>query len=127
MTTVAYDGSYMAADTLMLDAWGAKETCGDKIWVGAYALIGQAGNHGLVTKWLRTLPWDVKLADLIHDGYTPFVKDTNDPSLLLVDRARGQLYRHSSGAFIRLAAKQWAVGSGRDYAIAAMHLGKTAK
>jgi len=44
MTTIAYDGSYMAADTLATDMWGAKEFVKDKIWVGDKVLLGCAGS-----------------------------------------------------------------------------------
>jgi len=117
----------MAADTLATDTWGAKEFVKDKIWIGDKVLLGCAGSSGEITKWLRQLPRDVPMEYLLNHGYAPFIKDANDPAMLVVDRVRGHLYRHVSGAFLRTSHKQWAVGSGRDYALAAMYLGKTAK
>lgn len=127
MTTVAYDGKTMAADTLATDPWGLKETFRDKIWQNHYLLIGCAGDAGQIASWLRTLRTDQRMSALLADGYPPFVIDKNDPALLVVDRLSGAIYRHASGCFLALDRTFFAIGSGRDYALAAMHLGKTAR
>lgn len=127
MTTVAFDGETMAADTLAVDGWGMRERTLEKIWANKYLLIGCSGDSGQIARWLYTLDIDTSIEDLIRDGYTPFIKESNDPGLMVVDRLTGHIYRHASGSFLRSHHDKFAVGSGRDFALAAMSLGKTAR
>lgn len=127
MTTIAFDGKTMAADTLATDSWGMRERTLGKIWANKYLLIGCAGNAGQIARWLMHLGIDTTIEDLVRDGYPSFIADGNDPTLLVVDRLSGAIYRHASGAFLRSHHQQFAVGSGRDFALAAMSLGQTAR
>lgn len=127
MTTVAFDGVTMAADTLATDVWGGKEKTLDKIWQNKYLLIGCAGESGQMSRWLMNLTIDTDIDDLIQSGYAPYNKDSNDPHLMVVDRLSLGIYRHHGGAFMRSHHKFFAIGSGRDYALAAMHLGKNSR
>lgn len=127
MTTVAYDGTTMVADKLAVDSWGLTEVA-TKIYYNDHVMIGGAGEGGQILQWINNvLKPEVTTDDLLKVGYAPYVKDSNDPSLLLVDRRSGDAYRHAGGWFIPVSRKFHAVGSGRDYALAAMHLGLTAK
>lgn len=117
----------MAADTLATDAWGMRELTLEKIWANKYLLIGCAGESGQIARWLINLTIDTDIDDLIKDGYPNYAKDTNDPALLVVDRLTGRIYRHAGGSFRPTHYQHFAIGSGRDFAMAAMHLGKTAK
>ena len=124
MTTVAFDGKTMAADTLATDCWGLKEECNDKIKRGKDFLIGFAGEHGQIERWWKSVS-HLYLAELLDAGYEPFVKDSNDPSIVI--GAESGCYRHVSGMFFKVSRGFHAVGSGRDYALAAMHCGRSAK
>lgn len=128
MTTVAFDGQTMAADTLAVDNWGLKEKTLEKIWANKYLLIGGAGESGQIQTWLAGLDQlETDLDDLIEAGYKPYAKESNDPALLVVCRMTGRIYRHVGGRFLRSHYPQFAIGSGRDFALAAMHLGKSAR
>ena len=126
MTTIAYDGNTMVADTLAVDSWGLRERS-VKIWSNPHVIIGGAGESGQINRWWFTLDQDTVLSDLLTAGYAPYVKDNNDPSLIIVDRSTGRILRHAGGAFVPVSRTFHAVGSGRDFALAAMHLGHTAK
>lgn len=118
MTTVAFDGKAMAADTLATDYWGMKESVHDKIKRGKDFLIGFAGEHGQMIKWWKSVE-HLSLAELLEAGYAPYEKDTNDPSIVI--GAADGCYRHVAGMFFKVSRKFHAIGSGRDYALAAMH------
>lgn len=127
MTTVAFDGETMAADTLATDAWGMKEITLEKIWQNKWLLIGCAGEFGQIARWLVHLDIETDIDDLIRDGYPPYSKESNDPALMVVDRLTRRIYRHAGGSFKATHYQYFAIGSGRDFAMAAMHLGKSAR
>lgn len=123
MTTVAFDGRTMAADTLATDAWGMKERVDDKILRGPNFLAGAAGQNGAIKRWWAQV-CQLDLAHVLEYGYPDFDADRNDPAILLTDGRH--IWRHVTGGFFRVSRGFHAVGSGRDYALAAMHLGKSA-
>lgn len=127
MTTCAFDGRFMAADSKALDAWGMKDYNARKIHYMKHVVIGGAGESGQIQRWTRSLRDDVSFDQLLLDGYPSYAKDSNDPALLVVDRATRQVYRHVSGLFLACSRPFHAIGSGRDYALAAMACGKTAQ
>ena len=122
MTTVACDGKTMAADTLASDVWGMREKTKDKILRGKDFLIGCSGDSGQILRWWKTVQ-HLCFEELLAAGYAPYEKD-NDPGLVLA--SAGSIYRHTAGTFTRVSRPFHAVGSGRDYALAAMYLGKSA-
>lgn len=124
MTTVAFDGRTMAADTLATDNWGLKERVDDKILRGPDYLAGTAGNNGAIKRWWAQV-CQLDLEHVLAYGYPDFDADRNDPAIVLADAA-GNIWRHITGGFFKVSRGFHAVGSGRDYALAAMHLGKTA-
>lgn len=123
MTTVAFDGCTMAADTLATDAWGMKERVDDKILRGSNFLVGAAGQDGAIKRWWAQV-CHLDLEHVLDYGYPDFNADRDDPAILLTDGRH--IWRHVTGGFFRVSRGFHAVGSGRDYALAAMHLGKTA-
>lgn len=123
MTTVAFDGRTMAADTLATDAWGMKERVDDKILRGQGFLVGTAGQNGAIKRWWSQV-CQLDLAHVLEYGYPDFDADRNDPAIMLTDGRH--LWRHVTGGFFRVSRGFHAVGSGRDYALAAMYLGKSA-
>ena len=123
MTTVAWDGKTMATDTLATDSWGMREEQPEKVLRGDDYLVGCAGEYGQIMAWWRGAPRSFEA--LLREGYSPYSKDSNDPALVLVG-PEGHPYRHVAGSFLRCSRAFHAVGSGRDYALAAMRLGQTA-
>jgi ATP-dependent protease HslVU (ClpYQ) peptidase subunit len=129
MTTVAYDGKFMASDTLAVDYWGLKEVCNTKILcVGNFA-VGCAGSSGQIEAWwqflLKRYNDEPCFDDVMKYGYPSYKKDDDDPSLMLV--CDGTIARHATGVFTICDRPFFAIGSGRDYALAAMHCGKSAR
>lgn len=127
MTTVAFDGVTMAADTLTINACGMRGRTLEKIWLNKFLLVGCAGDFDQIARWLMHLDIDTDIDSLIRDGYPLYDKDSNDPALLVVDRLTNRIYRHTSGSFVPSHHRYFAVGSGRHFAMAAMYMGKTAK
>lgn len=127
MTTVAFDGTFMAADSLATDPWGFKEFHSDKFLVLNNVALGCAGEAGQIRRWTRMLDRNVTVDELLLDGYPDYDKEKNDPSIILVDRETGRLYRHVASLFMPCSRAFHAVGSGRDFALAAMACGKTAR
>ena len=126
MTTIAFDGRNMAADTLSVDDWGLIDHTPDKIKRGVDFLCGGAGDLGQIEAWWAAAS-SLTLAGVLQYGYPDYEKGGNDPGILLVSTA-GEIWSLiSAGIFTRQHRGYHAIGSGRDYALAAMHLGKTAK
>lgn len=123
MTTVAWDGKTMASDSLATDAWGLKEEVFDKILSGKDFLAGTAGEKGGITRWWKEVA-SLSFWEVVEYGYPEFDRDTNDPSIVLVNK--WNIYRHANGVFVEMQRRFHAVGSGRDYALAAMRCGKSA-
>ena len=123
MTTIAWDGKTMASDTLATDYWGMKEVVTNKILTGKDFLLGCAGEHGQIMQWWRGIS-NFTAQELLDVGYTPYCRDSNDPSMVLV--CEHGVFRHVSGIFAKVSRPYHAVGSGREYALMAMRLGKSA-
>lgn len=123
MTTIAWDGKHLAADTLAVDPWGLKVRV-EKIMEGTDFILGASGEHGNIMAWWRqveTLP----VSSVIHHGYTHYEREHNCPNMILVTAHNA--YRLVGSVFVPLEREFFAVGSGRDFAITAMHLGKSAE
>ena len=112
MTTIAFDGITMAADSLSVDSWGLRDYL-DKIWSNEYVVIGCAGELGHIRAWLRTLGKGTLVSDLLRDGYLHWHKDDNNPTIMVVDRATKALYKSTHGHFIPTTYKFHAAGSGK--------------
>jgi hypothetical protein len=124
MTTVAFDGRTMAADTLATDSWGMKERVDDKILRGQGFLVGTAGQNGAIKRWWAQV-CQLDLEHVLDYGYPSFDADRDDPAIMLTNGR--DIWRHVTGGFFHVSRGFHAVGSGRDYALAAMHLGKSAE
>lgn len=126
MTTVAFDGKVMAADSKQTDNWGLLSWSDDKIVVTPTVLIGGAGESAQLRKWRRDFKDHWTANDFIAFGYPTYKKDDDDPVIMLVDRLTKYVYKHSQGVFLPCCRAYHAVGSGRDFALAAMACGKAA-
>ena len=124
MTTCAWDGLSVAADTQGNSAGMAVRR--DKIYRGSgHVLLGSGAYHHIVSYWRRIK--DMPLADVLTLGYPDYDEDKNYPALLLVDSENPHLAWHIDGTVWARAHGFYAIGSGRDFAMAAMALGKSAK
>lgn len=114
MTTIAFDGTTLAADT-MANSGGMRRSVSKIFKLDDGRLFGAAGEYQNV---LMALEW------LNKGGERPAL--TDDFTGLLVD-LQGQCFRYEHKLYPSLIAERFtACGSGRDFAIAAMHLGKSA-
>lgn len=123
MTTVAFDGEVMAADTLVTDYYGLKDICHDKILVGKDFLAGCAGEWGGIQSWWDQVK-DMTCAELIAYGYPNYQREHNDPAIMIA--SKNGIWRHTTSWFYKTPRSYHAVGSGRDYALAAMFCGRGA-
>jgi hypothetical protein len=132
MTTIAWDGMTLASDSLA-DNNGLRNTT-TKLHRGVLVdgvpfLLGAAGENAwsnMLHAWVKTLD----LRGLQHATYPHQNNDgpdRNDPAAILILGERGVYYK-GGAVWVRLEGRAFhAVGSGRDFALAAMHLGKTAE
>lgn len=114
MTTIAFDGKSLCADTrstaggfpyALIKAYQLKDG-------RLYAGTGSAEESKAVQLWLES------------GGEKPTVKDY----VGIVVGADGSIWRYEDKLVpFQVTAPFHAIGSGRDYAIAAMHMGKTAR
>lgn len=129
MTTVAWDGETMACDSLSTDSWGLRDKCYDKILVGPDFIVGGAGDLGPLLQWQKHVrQHKMRGLEVLQYGIPEYNKDHFDITLLLilVEGFDKLIYRTSYGAFFSSVHKRMAIGSGRDYAMAAMYLDKPA-
>lgn len=117
MTVIAWDGKTLAADKLTSDngvAWISTKI--ERAPNGA--LLGSAGTassgRALKQWWIA--------------GAKPeeFPKDEKDATLLVITPDRKILMYWQSNYSFNIENERAAIGSGRDFALAAMHLGRTA-
>lgn len=120
MTTVAYDGSSIAADTIATAQCGLKRTV-HKLYKGRRYVYGGTGE----------LPDVQRIANWIMAGAKPedAPENKSDTGGLVVERRTGKAWIvcGEPAIMLPLSEPQFAVGNGRDFALAAMACGKTAK
>lgn len=120
MTVVAWDGTTLAADKMT--SFGGLHATTTKVHrVGEY-LVSGCGTAALLQEMRR---W---LADGADPAKFPAQqRDSKESAVLLVVPREGPLLQYETTPFpLTIENRQWAVGSGRDFAIMAMHLGKSA-
>lgn len=121
MTTIAWDGTFMAADTLGVDAYGLTNRV-NKLYQGKNFIAGVAGSHSQAVKWWQKAQ---DIEDIIAFGYPDFDKDNDDPSVMIATCSG--VYTHTGGILMKQYRRFHAIGSGRDFALAAMLMGATAE
>lgn len=119
MTTIAYDGKTMCADTLM--------TCNgtrigyvskmERVPDGVVGYAGTVSDCQLVIEWMRG---GMKKKD------RPELSSTADVGIIYVKNT-GEVFLVDEGLMPYPTCVPCAEGSGADFALAAMHLGKTSK
>lgn len=125
MTTIAFDGSTIAADTMNQDGHGLKDYA-SKLMIGKNLVIGGAGErHKIRNWWLKVKGMGV--GEILDYGYPDFHPDDNNQAIMLVDAATLKCYKLGASEFVLCSRGFHAVGSGRDYALAALHMGRSAQ
>lgn len=120
MTCIAWDGKTLAADKrASLQGYAVPVT---KIFRVNGMLVGGAGDFN---KALEVVEWVKSGAD---PDKLPAFQRTDDWVGLVCITPDKKILRYERGPLpFVVEAPFFAIGSGRDYAIAAMHLGKSAK
>jgi len=120
MTVIAWDGITLAADKQATNA-GLPRTV-TKIHKVDGRLVAVSGDF---SKGVALIEW-VKRGAII-DEYPSFQITDNWCSLLIIGK-NGEILKYEQQPYpIVFEDKHYAMGSGRDYAMAAMYIGKTAK
>lgn len=128
MTTIAWDGKTLASDSLG-DQNGLRMPT-TKLHRGVLTdgcpfIIGISGQHSwanMLYNWVRTLD----TMGVCRARY-PDQDAENDPTAILVLGKNHAVFYKTGATWATLERKFHAVGSGRDFAIAAMYLGGNAK
>lgn len=121
MTTIAWDGKTLAADKRF--TIGGCAATGTKIFHLEDLLVGFSGSAAQAMEMLAWLE-----AGEDPEEFPASQRDADDAVAVLVVRKGGWIDVYERTPFpMRIEDKFYAMGSGRDYALAAMHLGKTAR
>lgn len=125
MTTIAFDGQTIAADTMNQDGHGLKDYA-SKLMIGTNLIVGGAGQSHQIRNWWRKVK-TMTVGELLEYGYPDFHHEDDNPAILLVDAATLKCYKLGGSMFELCSRGFHAVGSGRDYALAALHMGRSAR
>lgn len=125
MTTVAFDGVSIAADTLITDSWGLINHTKDKIKIGVDFYAGFSGILSEIETYWKSIKL-MSYQELIEYGYPEYHKDADGFQVILC-AVDGRSWWLSGNSFMENDRGFHAIGSGRDFAIASMHLGKPAQ
>jgi ATP-dependent protease HslVU (ClpYQ) peptidase subunit len=121
MTVIAFDGEFVAADRLA--SFGSTRMTTTKIHRVGNAIAGYAGDACFGE---QVLDWYRNGADPAK--FPPSNRDKDDWAGLVVFERGQPIKRYERTPFpVIWHDKQAAIGSGRDYALAAMHLGYDAR
>lgn len=121
MTTVAWDGHTLAADKR--SCFGTLIHTVTKIYRVRGCLVAGAGDFDRIQE---AVAWFESGADPAK--LPPFQRDNNDFVGLVVIQPDKTILRYERGPYpFKIESPFYAMGSGRDFAMAAMHLGLKAK
>lgn len=120
MTVIAWDGKRLAGDKRT--NFGGLHGITTKVHRLRGYLVGGAGVSARISEmcaWFERGAIPIELPDS--------QKDEDKCVSLLVINPEGQAWRYENSAYpMRIENPFWAIGSGRDFAMAAMHLGCSA-
>lgn len=121
MTTIAWDGKTLAADKRI--SFGSLPAVTTKVHRIDGALVAGCGEAALIQEMLQWLRDGAKPAD-----YPARQRDPKENATVLLVRANGDVRQYETSPHPLVIENEfWAVGSGRDFAMAAMHLGCDAR
>ncbi|MBT2300371.1 hypothetical protein J7E70_07825 [Variovorax paradoxus] len=119
MTVIAWDGRLLAADKRT--SFGGLHATTQKLHRVGERFVGCAGNTAQIQEML------VWLEKGDPEKFPATQRSTADcVSMLVIDNGRILQYENTPYPMV-IENGFWAIGSGRDFAMAAMHLGKTAE
>ena len=121
MTVIAWDGTTLAGDKRT--SFGGLHATTTKVQrLPNGVMVGCAGNTAQIWEMVH---WLAQGAD--PEKLPAIQRDAKECVTMLVVYRNGELWQYENSPYpIRIEDKQWAIGSGRDFAIAAMRLGRTA-
>lgn len=125
MTTIAFDGKTIAADTMNQDGHGLKDYA-SKLLIGKNLIVGGAGERHKINNWWRKVK-GMGVAEILDYGYPTYHPETDNSAIMLVDTVTLKCYKLGASEFVLCSRGFHAIGSGRDFALAAMHMGHSAK
>lgn len=125
MTTIAFDGFSIAADTMNQDGHGLKDYA-SKLLIGKNLIAGGAGERHKISAWWMKVK-DMRISEILDHGYPTYHPDTDNSAIMLVDAVTLKCYKLGASEFMLCSRGFHAIGSGRDFALAALHMGHSAK
>jgi ATP-dependent protease HslVU (ClpYQ) peptidase subunit len=119
MTTIAWDGKTLAADKRT--SFGSLPATTTKVHrLSGGRIVAGAGDTARICEMVHWL-------DREDPDKFPAAQRNSDCCSMLVVLPGGVLLQYENTPYpIRIESEKWAVGSGRDFALAAMYLGKDA-
>lgn len=121
MTVIAWDGKTLAADKRA--SFGGLHGTTTKVHrLSDGSLVGCAGNAAQIVEFVHWLG-----AGAEPDKMPAIQRDAKECVSALVIRPDGKVLQYENTPYpIHIENKTWAIGSGRDFAMAAMYLGHDA-
>lgn len=119
MTCIAWDGFTLAADKRM--CFGTMVSVTTKIWRCGDKLIGGAGEYGSVQAmraWIE--------AGAAEDKFPEIQRSDDWAHIIVVDGSGAYVYEKTPHP-VRYDQPRITIGSGREFAMAALYLGKNAR
>ena len=121
MTIICWDGKTLAADKMA--SFGGQHGTTIKLHRIDGMLIGGCGTTALIKQMVS---WFRDGCDV--DSFPAQQRDAKECASILMVNGDGFIYQYENTPFpIQLQDKFWAIGSGRDFAMTALYLGKTAE
>lgn len=119
MTVVAWDGKTLSADKRT--SFGGLHATTTKLHRVGAALVSGSGSAALIKEMVAWVG-----AGCDPDTFPALQRDEKTCCSFLVVNPSGPLLQYDQTPYpLTIENKQWAIGSGRDFAMMAMHLGKT--
>lgn len=121
MTTIAWDGNTLAADRKCVS--GGTPYRVTKIFRikrdGRHLLVGMSGDQYMATAWRRWMNGDAGMEPIGGAEYEKLI-------VMVIDEKKRIWSADLRKVYDRTPMRCWAIGSGADYALAAMTLGRSA-
>lgn len=124
MTTAAFDGRFMAADTQGDNNGLFMPT--KKIYRAEGFTFAGAGRSDQLVRFYRKIK-EMNFAEILAHGHPDYDDEDHVFGAIIVPKGNPKLAHYMAGSvWLRIERDFHAIGSGRDFAIAAMACGKTA-
>ena len=119
MTVIAWDGLCLSGDKRT--SFGGLHGTTTKVHrIGGY-LVGGCGNAAVIAEMREWVGMGCKPAE-----FPASQRDVKENASIIVISPSGSVYQYEHTPYpLRIENEKWAIGSGRDFALMAMYLGKT--